>query len=146
MAIHETIEINRPPQEVFAYLDDLTRHPEWQDQLLSVEVETAGPTHVGTRAKQTRRVPGGKRTFTLEVVEHDPPNRAAFRVVDGPVRPHGVISLTPLDGGTRTGYTVDFEVHGHGLGKLLAPLIRRDAAKQMPQNLKHLKERLEAGV
>ena len=146
MAIHETIEINRPPQEVFAYLDDLTRHPEWQDQLVSVEVETAGPTRVGTRAKQTRRVPGGKRTFTLEIVEHDPPNRAAFHVVDGPVRPHGVITLSSLEGGTRTGYAVDFELHGHGLGKLLVPLIRRDAAKQMPKNLQHLKQRLEAGA
>jgi uncharacterized membrane protein len=145
MTIHETIEIDRPPQEVFAYLDDLTRHPEWQEQLLDVEVETPGPTHVGTRAKQTRRVPGGKRTFTLEVVEHDPPNRAAFRVVDGPVRPHGEALLTPLDEGARTRYAIDFEVDGHGLGKLIAPLVRRDAAKQMPQNLKRLKQRLESG-
>ena len=51
MAITETIEINRPPQDVFAYLDDLARHREWQEQIVEVEVDTEGPVGVGTRAK-----------------------------------------------------------------------------------------------
>jgi uncharacterized membrane protein len=144
MAIHETIEIGRPPQEVFAYLDDLTRHHEWQPQIVDVQVETPGPTRVGTRVKQTRRVPGGKRTFTMEALEHDPPNAFAFKVIDGPIRPHGRVTLTPLEGGSRTRYTFDFEIEGHGLGKLVAPLVRRDAARQIPENLRLLKERLES--
>jgi uncharacterized membrane protein len=144
MAIHETVEIGRPPQEVFDYLDDVTRHHEWQPQIVDVQVETPGPMRVGTRLKQTRRVPGGKRTFTMEAVEHDPPNAFAFKVVDGPVRPHGRVTLTPLDGGARTRYTFDFDIEGHGWGKLLAPLVRRDAAKGIPQNLERLKKILES--
>ena len=30
----ERIEINRSPEDVFAYLDDLSRHHEWADVLL----------------------------------------------------------------------------------------------------------------
>lgn len=146
MAIHETIDIGRPPHEVAAYLDDLTRHSEWQDNLVDVTVETEGPTRVGTRMKQTRRVGGGTRTFTLEVTEHDMPNRFAFKGIDGPVRPRGKITLEPLDGGQRTRYSAELDFEGHGLGLLLTPLVRRDARRQLPQNLQHLKQKLEAGV
>jgi hypothetical protein len=59
-AITHTIEIARRPEDVFAYLDDLARHGEWQDQIVSVRVETDGPTRVGTRATE-RRPPVGVR-------------------------------------------------------------------------------------
>lgn len=143
MAINETIEIGRSPQEVFTYVSDMGRHPEWQDKLLAASVETEGPTRVGTRVKQTRRVGRGTRTFTLEVTEHDPPNRLAFRGLDGPVRPQGRITLEPLEGGQRTRYSAQLDFEGHGPGLLLAPLVRRDARKQLPDSLKQLKKKLE---
>ncbi|MGH3047495.1 MAG: SRPBCC family protein [Gaiellaceae bacterium] len=143
-AINETIEIGRPPQEVFAYVSDMARHPEWQEKLLAATVETEGPTRAGTRVKQTRRVGRGTRTFTLEVTEQDPPNRLAFRGVDGPVRPQGTITLEPLDGGQRTRYSAQLDFEGHGLGLLLAPLVRRDARRQLPDSLQRLKQKLEA--
>jgi uncharacterized protein YndB with AHSA1/START domain len=142
--ITETIEIARPPEEVFAYVDDPTRHGEWQSQLESVRVETDGPTRVGTRVAETRRVPGGPREMHYEVTEHDPPRRVAFRVLDGPVRPVGRITFEPSDGGTR--YTVELDFEGHGFGKLIAPLAKRAARKQLPQDLARLKERLESGA
>ena len=40
--------------------------------------------------------------------------------------------------------TLDFE--GHGLGKLLVPLVvRRQATAEMPKNMQNLKQRLESG-
>jgi uncharacterized membrane protein len=144
MAINETVVIGRPAQEVFAYVSDLARHPEWQDKLLDATVEGEGPIRVGTRVKQTRRVGRGTRTFTLEVTEHDPPNRLAFQGIDGPVRPQGKITFEPLDGGERTRYSAQLDFDGHGLGVLLAPLVRRDASRQLPASLQRLKQRLEA--
>jgi uncharacterized protein YndB with AHSA1/START domain len=144
MAINATIEIGRPPQDVFAYVSDLARHPEWQDKLLAATVETEGTVRVGTRVKQARRVGGGTRSFTLEVTEHDPPNRLGFRGIDGPVRPRGTITLEPLDGGQRTRYSAQLDFEGQGLGLLLAPLVRRDARRQLPESLQRLKQKLEA--
>ena len=144
MAINETIEIGRPPAEVFAYVSDMARHPEWQEKLLAATVEGEGPIRVGTRVKQTRRVGGGSRSFTLEVTEHDPPSRLAFRGIDGPVRPHGRITFEPLEGGQRTRYSAQLDFEGHGLGVLLAPLVRRDAGRQLPDSLRRLKQKLEA--
>jgi uncharacterized protein YndB with AHSA1/START domain len=39
--IKNSIEINRPAEEVFAYLDQVDRHNEWQGSLLESGVATA---------------------------------------------------------------------------------------------------------
>ncbi|TML65707.1 MAG: hypothetical protein E6G22_01845 [Actinobacteria bacterium] len=145
-AIVETVEIAKSPQEVFAYLDDLSRHGEWQGAIESVELLTEGPTRVGSRAVDTRRVPGGRQRVTYEITEHDPPRRAAFRGLDGPIRPLGSITVEPLDDGRRSRVTLELDLVGHGMGKLLAPLARRDARKHVPQDQARLKERLESGA
>ena len=77
--IVDSVEINRSPEDVFAYLDQLDRHGEWQPTILEVNVETEGPTRVGSRVTEKRKVPGGPRDVTYEVTEHDPPRRVAFR-------------------------------------------------------------------
>jgi len=42
--------------------------------------------------------------------------------------------------------TIEVDFTGHGIGKLLVALIvPRQAASEMPQNMKRLKQRLEAG-
>jgi uncharacterized membrane protein len=143
--ITSSIEIARPPEDVFAYIDDLSRHGEWQTAIEQVTVETEGPTRVGSRARDRRRVPGGVREITYEITAHDPPRRASFRGVDGPVRPVGTVSVIPLDA-SRSRVMLELDFEGRGIGKLLLPLVRRDAAKHVPADQQRLKERLEAGA
>jgi uncharacterized membrane protein len=143
--IVESTEIARPPEEVFAYLDQLDRHGEWQEQIVSVKLEMEGPTRVGTRVVETRQTPGGARDVAYEVTEHDRPRKTSFRGVDGPVRPVGTVTVEPLDDGSRSRVTVELDLEGHGFGKLLAPLARRAARKQVPKDQARLKERLESG-
>jgi hypothetical protein len=101
--ISESIEINRRPEDVFAYLDDVERHGEWQEQIVDVQPEGDQPMGVGKRVRETRRVPGGDRTMTYEVTEHDPPRQSSFRVLDGPIRAVGTVSVEPVgDGGSRS--------------------------------------------
>ena len=141
-----SIEIDRPPEDVFAYLDQLDRHGEWQASIVSSRLDTEGPVHVGSRATDTRKVPGGKRDVTYEITEYDPPRRTAFRGVNGPVRPVGAVSVESLDDGARSRVTIELDLVGYGLGKLIAPFARRDAAREIPGDQQRLKERLEAGV
>jgi uncharacterized protein YndB with AHSA1/START domain len=144
--ITESIEIERSPEDVFAYLDQLERHGEWQSGIDETRVETEGPTRVGSRAVDTRKVPGGPRAVTYEVTEHDPPRKVAFRGVDGPVRPVGTVTVEPVGDGSRTRVSLALDFQGHGLGKLFAPFARRQAAKEVPQDQARLKERLESGT
>ena len=142
--IVDSIEIARKPEDVFAYLDDLSRHGEWQEAIVSTHVDTDGPTRVGTRATDTRRVPGGPRPVTYEITEHDPPRKSSFRGVNGPVRPVGSITVEPAGDGSRL--TIQLELVGYGLGKLLAPFAMMQARKQVPKDQARLKARLESGA
>jgi uncharacterized membrane protein len=144
--IVDTIEINRSPADVFAYLDQLDRHGEWQTSIEEVTTVSDGPTGVGTRATEKRKVPGGVREMTYEITEHDPPRRVAFRGLDGPVRPVGTVVIEPLEGGSRSRVRLEFEVHGQGFGKLIAPLVRLDAKRHITADQRRLKERLESGA
>ena len=144
MAITASIEIARRPEDVFAYLDQLARHGEWQEQIVRVTSVSDGPTRAGTRATEVRLVGGRERTMTYEVTEHDPPRRVAFRGIDGPVRPVGEVTLEPVGEGTRV--TLQLDLVGHGLlGKAFAPLARTQASKEVPKDQQRLKERLESG-
>src|SRR5579859_592390 len=141
--IVESIEINRSPADIFTYLDQLDKHGEWQEQIVSTHVETDGPTRVGTRATDKRRLPGGTRDITYEITAHDPPRTSSFRGTNGPIRPTGTITVEPLDGGTRSKLTLELDLKGYGLGVLFAPLARSGARKDIPKSHQRLKEILE---
>ena len=143
--ISESIEIDRRPEEVFAYLDDVERHGEWQEQIVAVEPQGDQPMGVGKRVRETRRVPGGDRSMTYEITEYEPPRRSSFRVLDGPVRGVGTIVVEPAGDGSRSRvtFTIDFEGHGLG-GRVLVPLAKSQARKQIPQDQARMKKLLES--
>jgi uncharacterized membrane protein len=143
--INHSIEINRPAEEVFAYLDQVDRHNEWQGSLVSATVETDGPTRVGTRVVERRNIPGGTRDIPYEITEHDPPRKASFRGTAGPVRPVGTYTVDPT-GESSSRMNLELDLEGHGIGKLFAILARRQAAKQVPIDHQKFKELLESGV
>ena len=141
--ITSTIETARPPEAVFAYVTDPSRFPEWQQGVVSGHIEPV-PVRVGSRCTTVRRIGGGERKVTTEITECDPPHRWADRGIDGPIRAIVTVAVDPIADGSRLTIEVDFT--GHGIGKLLVPLVvRRQAAREMPGNMARLKERLEAG-
>lgn len=144
--IVRSIEISRSPEDVFAYVDDLSRHSEWQGEVVSTSVSGGDPTKVGTRATETRRFGRREMTATYEVTEHDPPRTFSFRGIDGPIRVIGTGTIEPVGDGERSRVTIVLDFEGHGLGKLMLPLVRRQARKQVPKDHQSLKERLESGA
>ena len=143
--IKHSIEINRPPDEVFAYLDQLDRRSEWQSSLVSAQVLTDAPTHVGTRVVERRNVPGGARDIPYEITVHQPPHKASFQGTGGPVRPAGTVTVEPV-GESRSRMTLELELEGHGMGKLFAIFARRQAAKETPESHEKFKQLLESGA
>ncbi len=144
-ALVSSVEINRSPADVFAYVTDPSRFTEWQDAVVSARLEGAGPQQLGSRVELTRKMGMRTQTMTSELTAHNPPQNYSFRVVDGPVRAIGRGSFEPLDEGARTRFTFELDFEGHGIGKLLIPLIvRRQAAKELIQSHASLKRRLES--
>jgi uncharacterized protein YndB with AHSA1/START domain len=146
MVIKDSVDINCPAAEVFAYLDQLDRHREWQPSIVSTRVETDGPTRVGTRVAERRKVPGGARDFPYEITAYEPPRTASFRGTAGLVRPVGTTTVEPL-GESSSRMTLEFDLEGHGIiGKLLASFARRQAAKEIPESHERFKQLLESGA
>ena len=145
--IMSTIEIARPPEEVFAYVTDPSRLAEWQENVVASRPEGTGPPGVGTRAAVTRRIGRRQRTMTAELSELSAPRNWAVRGLDGPVRGNVKGTIEPLDDGARARVTLELDLVGYGIGKLLVPLfVRRQARNEVPNNLRNLKERLERGA
>jgi uncharacterized protein YndB with AHSA1/START domain len=143
-AIVASTEIARSPDDVFAYITDPMNLPEWQESVVKVECKET-PVHVGTRAQLTRRVGKREMRMTSEVVELSPPTHWTIRGVDSPVRGNIDGRIEPLDDGARSRVTIEIDLHGHGIGKLLLPLVvKKKVETEMPRNMQHLKEQLES--
>jgi uncharacterized protein YndB with AHSA1/START domain len=144
-AIVESIEIARRPEDVFAYVTDASHFPEWQESVVSARREGDAPLAVGSRTVVTRRVGRRELSTTEEVAELRPPRSWGFRGVGGiPVTGIANGTIEPLDGGKRSRVTIALEFEGHGIGRLLVPLVvRRQARRQLPRTQQQLKDMLE---
>ena len=145
--ITESIEIDRRPEDVFAYVTDPSHVPEWQESATSVRQQDAGPVVDGTKVVVTRRVGRRDMAMTVQLTELNPPRSWSVRGVDGPVRGMVKGTIDPLRDGAASRVTMVLDFEGHGLGKVLVPLVvRRQASREMPKNLQKLKQLLESRV
>jgi hypothetical protein len=142
-AIVTSVDVDRPAEDVFAYATDPTRFHEWQQGVVSGRLDRPDNPAAGTRCFTTRRIGGAERASTSEISHINPPKTWGVRGVDGPIRAIVDLTVEPLDG-NRSRLTIGVDFVGHGIGKVLVPLVvRRQAAKEMPTNLATLKQRLE---
>jgi len=143
-------EIERPAAEVFAYATDPARFSEWQQGVVDGHMDgpadgTRSPA-VGEKCVTTRRIGGASRPSTSELVHIDPPKTWGVRGIDGPVRAAVEVLVEPVTG-ARSRLTISVDFTGHGIGKILVPLmVRREARKEMPDNMAALKQKMETGL
>jgi uncharacterized protein YndB with AHSA1/START domain len=143
--IVSTAEIERQAEDVFAYVTDPSTFPEWQQSVVRGHMNES-PTRVGSQCTTVRHIGGREREVHTTITDYDPPRRWADRGIDGPIRAVVEVSVESLEGDSRSRVTISLDFTGHGIGKLLVPLaIRRQAAREMPENMRRLKQRLEVG-
>jgi carbon monoxide dehydrogenase subunit G len=143
-AIEESIEIARPPEDVFSYATNFSHFPEWQGGVVSVRPEGNAPLTVGSKAVVVRQLGPRKLEGTEEITELRPPRTWTVRGVGGRVKATARGTVESLEDGARSRVTIALEFEGHGIGKLLVPLvIHPQARRQLPKNEQRLKERLE---
>jgi uncharacterized protein YndB with AHSA1/START domain len=144
--IVHSVEISRTPEDVFARLSDVSRFSEWQEGVVRAQLEGDGPMGPGAKVKMTRRVGGREQTMTSEMTEFRPPRSFAFHGIDGPIRARGRGTVEPVGDGERSRFTFELDFEGRGFGKLLVPIVRRQAQKEIPTTHQNLKKQLESGT
>jgi len=142
--IVSTAEVSRPAEEVFAYVTDPSTFPEWQNGVVRGHMNES-PTRVGSQCTTVRNIGGREREVHTTITDYDPPRRWADRGVDGPIRAIVEVLVESIADGSQSRVTINLDFTGHGIGRLLVPLVvRRQAAREMPENMRRLKQRLEA--
>ena len=142
-AIVAEIDINCPAEVVFAYATDPTHFHEWQKGVIDGKMTTTGEPSVGDRCVTTRRIGMANRPSTSEVVRVEPRRAWTVRGIDGPIRATVDLIVEPIEA-QRAHLSISVDFEGHGIGKILVPLVvRREAAKEMPDNVAELKRHLE---
>ena len=136
-----TVTINRPIADVFAYVAEGLNGPNWRSGIL--DIAHASGEGLGAIYRQGVKGPGGRRIDAdYEITAWDPPKRLAFRAIAGPVRPVGEYRLA--EAGTGTSVTFSLEAQLGGLKKLLMGGAVQSTMDAEVANLARLKAVLEA--
>ena len=137
-----TIGIARSPEDVFAYLADVSNLTEWQSGVHSAEIEGGGAATAGARVVESRTMLGKEMTTTLEIVDFEPPRLFTLRALDGPALLTIRHELEPSGGETELRVVVEGEVkHMPGFA---AGLMMRGAERQFRKDFERLKRLLES--
>jgi len=139
------VVINAAPEKVFAYVSDLTRHPEWSGGKLRIESLTPGPVAVGSQYKSYGEVAVEKnRPNELAVTHYEPPTHFVFTAQD---RDFGEVvndfKFTPQEGGTLMERTLSMKMNpimAFAFKLFIRPLIGQP---MMDKAFARLKEKLE---
>ena len=136
-----SVVINRPRSEVFAFVADHENDPKWRPGV--VDITRASGEGQGAVYTQGVQGPMGKRIDAdFEVTAYQEGTLLAFRTLAGPVRPEGSYRFEDADGGTRVTFALNSSLRG--AQKLMAPMVAKSMRRQVAA-LDDLKRVLEAG-
>jgi uncharacterized protein YndB with AHSA1/START domain len=139
-----TTLIDRPIEEVFAFLADGENDPKFSPRVLEIARTTDGPPGVGTVYASTVKDAGVKTKREFRITEFEPPTRIRWIETSKNLvtAREGGYDLAAEGGATRV--TLHNVLEGHGLGKLIAPLALRAARKDGDEFGRRIKTAVEA--
>ena len=141
MIQHEvTIHLNRPVEQVFAFLMDTGKLSTWQSNLIKTEQITEGPLRAGSRFREVRRLGRRESEIQGEITVFEPNKRFETKTL---TKPQVMVSYSfeAEDGGTRLKHK--FVMLTSGLMRLLEPLIAGSIKKESASDFETLKRMLE---
>ncbi|HXT90173.1 MAG TPA: SRPBCC family protein [Trebonia sp.] len=141
-AFQNTVTIQRPAEEVFAFLADFENIPMWNYAIEKTTKASTGPTGVGTRYRQTRSIPD-RSVEDFEVTVFEPASRLAIHGQIGPFVATISYQLEAEAGVTNLLNHVELNPP-LAMPRLLAPLATARIKAAVAQNLGKLKLLLES--
>ncbi|MFJ5260575.1 SRPBCC family protein [Streptomyces sp. NPDC088387] len=141
------VEVDRPVEEVFAYLADGRNDPQFSPRVLKIERVPDAPTTVGTVFRSTVKDAGMKTSREFRITELEAPVRIRWTEVskNSVAVLEGGYDLTALPDG-RTRVRIHNVLEGHGIGKLLVGLGLAAARKDAPAFGERIKRAAETAI
>lgn len=138
-------EVNRPIEEVFAFLADGTNDPKFSPRVQELVKDPAGATAVGTVFRSTVKDAGMTTKREIRITELAAPTKVRWTETSKNLvtSAEGGYDLEPgANGGTRV--TLFNVLEGHGIGKLLVNFALGSARKSAPAFGDRIKNAAEA--
>lgn len=142
--LDNSIDIKAPIDTVFAYLTDVTAHPEWVKWTKDAEVTSVEKAGLGVTTSELRQVGPRKERVETIVTEYKPNEfftRRNTRGMDMTDR----LSVVPFGEGTKVAWSVDYVPPMGAMGKMIDVLFMERLFDQLAKDsLNLLKGRLES--
>lgn len=142
--VTSSVIIQRPVDEVFAFVADMRNNLRWQAEsgLQRVTVEPDGPVGVGTRITEVWRFMGRETVSTSEITTYEPGRSLTRRTLTAgaPIK-EGVLMVEADGDGAR--YTTTVQVQAGGLFAIAEPLLANAMKKGFQESALQLKALLE---
>lgn len=144
MKLQARRQIDRPGEEVFAFVSDASNNPRWQKGQRSCVWTSPPPTGVGSTYEQEARFLGRTVTSRFEVTEYEPGRSITIRSTEGSFPITVRRSVEPLGDG-RSRVTAEIEGEPGGFFRLVGPALRRLAQRSVDADYDRLQQLLETG-
>jgi uncharacterized membrane protein len=140
--VENTVVINKPLAEVFAYVTNGENSTKWQGGVESVVND--GPSNaVGTQFTETRKFLGQEMKTIMEITEVAENAKWSAKVVKGPVPYQVIVTFEESGGGTKV--TMRIEGEPTGFFKMAEGMVASQLEKSMAEDGQKLKQILEGG-
>jgi len=137
------LKVNRPGEQVFAWLTTTENQGIFDKSSLKMEALTPGPWRAGTQFRELRDLGGRKTEVLSEVAELEPNRRYVIRSKTGPGW-LGIWLFEPDGNSTRLHWTGQLTMKG--FGRLLEPLIGRQMRAQIDRQFAQLASIIESDI
>ncbi len=143
VTVETSIAIDRPAEDVFAFVSDHTNAPRWQRGLLEVRRANDGPIGVGTRHTFVRTFMGRRLEASNEFTRYEPSRLVAFNATSNWLPGQGSYVVEPT-GRASARLIARVELRPSGLFRLAGSLMAAALRREVGANLSDLKGLLEA--
>src|SRR3954454_2720784 len=133
--------IDRPADEVFAFVADLRNEPAWHEDIESVPVGTDPVPVAGKGYPVTFKPFMGKTEGVFTALEVEPGRRIVYAAALGSIAPRVTYDVTPEGQGTR--FTRSVEMHTKGAAMLMTPMMALMVPRRNKAHVAKLKQVLE---
>ena len=135
-----SIDVSKPPSEVFPWLLEEDKVPQWTSDLERYDVD--GPLGTGTTVTQKLTLAGGL-ALAMHITAYDPPRGAATAFETNGVKVESQYVLEGGDSGTRVTQTLEAKASGFA-AKMLIPIVQGRLETKLKDDLERLKGLLGA--
>ena len=141
LAIQITTFINRPSEEVFAYISNFEKNPEWQGGMQEARFTSEPPLRVGSTYTQIASFLGRRVESTFEVIAYEPGRMVKATSTSGSFP----ITFTRMVADSEAGTEVSALIEGDASGffKLAEPILKWIVQRSIAADYANLKKILE---